>query len=273
MNDFRPQRFNILPLAVKNLLIINGLMFLATVVFQGLNIDLTDVLGLHFFTSDKFKPYQLVTHMFMHGSWLHIFSNMFALWMFGSVLENVWGPKKFLFFYFVCGLGGAFMHLGVSWWQYHNMLNAVNAYQQHPGIGEFASFASRYDYLVDMRKVQAFINDWKAHPGDQYFLAQSRELASGFLTIFADIPIVGASGAIFGVLVAFGMLFPDTYLYVYFFLPVKAKYFVIFYALFELYAGFSGAQDGIAHFAHIGGAFIGFIVVRYWNRGQRKGLF
>src|SRR5580765_652789 len=121
MTDFRPQGFNILPLVVKNLLILNGLMFLATIVAQRYGYDLTDVLGLHFFASEKFKPFQLVTHMFMHGSFLHIFSNMFALWMFGSVLENVWGPKRFLFFYFACGLGGAFMHLGVSWWQYHQI--------------------------------------------------------------------------------------------------------------------------------------------------------
>src|SRR5580765_3844879 len=112
MDQFRPGRFQILPLVVKNLLIINGLMFLATIVLENYHFDLTDSLGLHFFASSKFRPYQLITHMFMHGSFLHIFSNMFALWMFGSVLENVWGPKRFLIFYFVCGLGGDFMHLG-----------------------------------------------------------------------------------------------------------------------------------------------------------------
>src|SRR4030095_11906735 len=107
----------------------------------------------------------------------------------------------------------------------------------------------RYDYLVNMGRIQEFINAWRQNPQDPTFIAQSREMADEFLRIFSDIPIVGASGAVFGVLIAFGLMFPDTYLYVYFFLPVKAKYFVIFYALFELYAGFTGAQDGVAHFA------------------------
>jgi membrane associated rhomboid family serine protease len=249
-------------------------MFLATIALERTyNLDLTDILGLHFFTSEKFRPFQLVTHMFMHGSIWHIFSNMFALWMFGSVLENVWGPKRFFIFYFVCGLGGAMMHLGVTAWQYHEMVNAVNSYQLHPGIPEFATFAARYDYLVDMTKVDDFINQWKLNPNDISFIDQSRELANEFLRIFADIPIVGASGAVFGVLIAFGLLFPNTYLYVYFFLPVKAKYFVIFYALFELYAGFTGTQDNIAHFAHIGGALIGFLLVKYWNRNRRTDFF
>lgn len=273
MSDYRPQSFNILPPVVKNLLILNGLMFLGTLAASQFGYDLTDLFGLHFFTSDQFKPFQLVTHMFMHGSFLHIFSNMFALWMFGSGLENLWGPKRFLAFYFACGLGGACLHLGVTWWQYEQLLNAVNAYQQHPGIPEFASFASRFDYLVDMNKVQAFIDQWKLSPGDPTMIMQSRELASGFLKILADVPIVGASGAVFGVLVAFGMMFPNTYLYIYFLFPLKAKYFVIFYAAFELYAGFSGAQDGIAHFAHIGGAVIGFILVKLWNRNRRTDFF
>jgi membrane associated rhomboid family serine protease len=273
MQNLRPQSFNILPLVVKNLLIINGLLFLASIVLTNYHFDLINLLGLHFFTSSLFAPYQMVTHMFMHGSFMHIFSNMFALWMFGSALENVWGPKRFFIFYFACGFGGAFLHLGVAAWQFNDLQQAVNSYQLNPGIPEFATFASRYDYLVDMGRVQSFINDWKINPNEPAFINQSQELANSFLKIFADVPIVGASGAVFGVLVAFGLLFPNMRLYVYFFLPVKAKYFVIFYALFELYAGFTGARDGVAHFAHIGGALIGFLMVRYWNKNRRADFF
>src|SRR5262245_29757200 len=110
MNDYRPYKFDVMPPVVKNLLMINGLMYLATVAFYGMDIDLTTKLGLFYFESDYFHPYQFVTHMFMHGSLLHIFSNMFALWMFGMRLENLWGPKRFLFFYFFCGLGAAGIH-------------------------------------------------------------------------------------------------------------------------------------------------------------------
>ena len=275
MTNFRPQGFQILPLVVKNLLIINGLLFLATVVLQSsYNIRLVDILGLHFFTSSEFRPYQLVTHMFMHGSLMHIFSNMFSLWMFGSVLENHWGPKRFLIFYFVCGLGGAFLHLGVTWYEYSNMQNAINAYLINPGIPEFATLSARYDHLLNMNAIDQFISQWKQQPLNPDFISQSGEMASSFLQILADIPIVGASGAVFGVLLGFGMLFPNTYLYLLFPpIPIKAKYFVIFYGLFELYAGFSGTQSGIAHFAHIGGMLFGFILIRLWNKNNRKDFY
>ncbi|HYV95531.1 MAG TPA: rhomboid family intramembrane serine protease [Chitinophagales bacterium] len=273
MDQFRPQGFNILPMVVKNLLIINGMMFLATLIFESRGVDLTDILGLHFFSSEKFRPYQLITHMFMHGSFLHIFSNMFALWMFGSMLESVWGPKRFLYFYFSCGLGGALAHLGVTWWQIHGIQNSISIYQNNPGIPQFATLTEKYDYLLNMDRVQGFIEFWKKNPGDTGIMQQSVQLAGEIPGLLADIPVVGASGAVFGVLVAFGVLFPNTYLYLYFFLPVKAKYFVVFYAGFELYAGIIGSQDGIAHFAHLGGALVGFLMVKYWNRNLRKDFF
>lgn len=270
MTNFRPQGFQILPLVVKNLLIINGLLFLATIVLQSsFHVSLINILGLHFFTSSEFRPYQLVTHMFMHGSLMHIFSNMFSLWMFGSALENHWGPKRFLLFYFVCGLGGAFLHLGITWFEYANMQDAVNSYLMNPGIAEFATLSAKYDYLVNMNAIDQFISQWKQYPLDASFVKQSEEMASSFLTILADIPIVGASGAVFGVLLGFGMLFPNTYLFLLFPpIPIKAKYFVFFYGLFELYAGFSGTQSGIAHFAHIGGMLFGFILIKLWARNR-----
>ncbi len=202
-----------LPPAVRWLLIINVGMFLLTWLLQSQGISLIFYLSLFYPTSPYFHIYQLITHMFMHGSISHIFFNMFALWMFGSLLENVWGSKRFLFFYFFCGLGAAAVQL--------------------------ASTAYVISQMHSQDAIDAIIN----------------------------IPTLGASGAIFGLLVAFGYLFPNTELYLMFIpIPVKAKYFVIGYAALELFFGFSGVEPGVAHFAHLGGALFGFILVYYWNK-------
>lgn len=221
MNEYRPHRFNAMPPVVKNLLIINGLMYLATLAFYKTGIDLNMKLGLFYIGSDYFHPYQFVTHMFMHGSLLHLFSNMFALWMFGMQLENFWGPKRFLFFYFFCGLGAAAIHSLVNYFEIQHLL-----------------------LTEDLQRMMNMIN----------------------------MPTVGASGAVFGVLLAFGMLFPNTRLMLLFPpIPIKAKYFVFFYAIFELYAGISSLNGGsnIAHFAHVGGMLFGYILIKYWNRRRR----
>lgn len=213
--------YNAIPPVVKNLLILNGLMFLATYVAQNFDIDLISLLGLHSIESEYFRPYQFVTHMFMHGGFLHIFSNMFALWMFGSKLEQVWGSKRFLFYYFFTGLGAAILHSGVTYWEI----------EQYRAAG------------VGLRQLTQLIN----------------------------IPTVGASGAVFGVLIGFGMLFPNTKLMLLFPpIPMKAKVFVFLYGAFELYAGFNSIHGGsnIAHFAHVGGMLFGFILIKYW---QKKG--
>jgi membrane associated rhomboid family serine protease len=218
-----PYKFNAMPDVVKNLLIINGLMYLATIALYGMEIDLTRILGLFYIESDYFRPYQFVTHMFMHGSLLHIFANMFALWMFGTRLENFWGPKRFLFFYFFCGFGAAIIHSTVTYLEIQHLEKTV----------------------TDM----------------------------GYLMQVRNIPTVGASGAVFGVLLAFGMIFPNTQLMLLFPpIPIKAKYFVFFYAIFELYAGISSIHGGsnIAHFAHLGGMLFGYILIKYWSRQRRN---
>jgi membrane associated rhomboid family serine protease len=274
MQQYRPSGFSILPPVVKNLMIINGLMFLTTIVSQSTaRFDLVNLLGLHFFTSEMFKPFQIVTHMFMHGSFMHIFSNMFALWMFGSMLENVWGPRRFLFFYLACGLGGAAAHSAVTGFQYASLVNDVNEYVAQPGVAAFATLIAQHDLLVDPFKTDQFIEAWKAAPNASDYLEASLRIANDLPSRLADIPVVGASGAVFGVLIAFGLLFQNTYLYIYFLFPIKAKYFVIFYAALELYAGFSGAQDGVAHFAHLGGALLGFIIVKFWQRNMRGNFY
>jgi membrane associated rhomboid family serine protease len=248
MTEFRPNRFEILPLVIKNLLIINGLVFFAQFVFdkQGI-INIDDVFALHTWQSPLFKPWQLVTHMFMHGNIGHILSNMFALWMFGSILENLWGPKRFLIFYMVCGLGAALCHMGVLY------------YENQAMIHQFQSIASDID-------AQNFVMKYRP-TGYEQTVKQVFESHLNEAT-------VGASGAVFGCLVAFGYLFPITRIYLYFFLPMIAKWFVLLYALFELSMAISNsAGDNVAHVAHLGGAIVGFLLVYYWNKNNRRTFY
>jgi membrane associated rhomboid family serine protease len=207
MSDFRYTRPNNLPPVLKNLIIINVLVFIAQLTLDPI-MGLTNKLALWPIGSEEFEPYQIATHMFTHGFFFHIFFNMFALWMFGKELENYWGPKRFLFFYLVCGVGAAAAHLGV---------------QYLTGTGA---------------------------------------------------PAVGASGAVMGVLVAYAYLFPNTQLIIFPIpIPVKAKWAVLGYVAIDLFSGVSGRGDNVAHFAHLGGALTGFILVLIWNKTGRKRFY
>ena len=197
MSEYAPQGFRMLPPVVKNLIIINFIVFLATMVLEKYNYTgITTMCALNAVWTGRFRIWQLLTYMFMHGSWSHIFFNMFALWMFGYVLENYWGSRRFLFYYLVCGIGAGLCHLIVPGW-----------------------------------------------------------------TI-----TVGASGAVYGILLAFGMMFPNERIYLYFIMPIKAKWFVIGYAAIELLDGLFMTSDGIAHFAHLGGMLVGLILILYWRK-------
>jgi membrane associated rhomboid family serine protease len=234
---YRPSNFSELPEVVKNLLIINGLFFLATISLDNFGLDLVKIFGLHQFQSPDFKPHQIITHLFMHGDFTHLFFNMFALWMFGKILENFWGAKRFLTFYIVTGIGAAFVHLLISQYQILSISNQI------PEMLNLA-IEGRYNPSVPI----------------------SKKLTQLIIT-----PTVGASGAVFGLLLAFGMLFPNTLLYLYFAIPVKAKYFVIAYGLLELYAGISNnPADNVAHFAHLGGMIFGFFLIKYWRKNTNS---
>ena len=263
---------------VKNLLIINGLFFLATFLFKNQsNVELADYLGLHYVTSDLFQPYQFVTYMFMHGGIFHIFFNMFALFMFGNVLENLWGPKRFLIFYMVTGIGAALIYLGYQAFEYHQIEVAVQGFIKNTTPEEYLSvvkthFSDLYSNPENRPIFDNFINEWSKNIGNPYFSERAINEISQFITFKENIPMVGASGAIFGILIAFGMLFPNTELMLMFVpIPIKAKYAVIIYAVAELFFGvarFSG--DNIAHFAHLGGALFGFILVKYWQKKSNR---
>lgn len=233
MTDFRPMGFRILPPVIKNLLIINGLVFLAQNTLHINGFDFDNFFALHDIRSVYFRPHQLVTHMFMHGGWDHILFNMLALWMFGSNLENVWGSKRFLIFYMACGLGAAALHLTVLY------------FENIPYIEQFNQLS-----FHDQEIVRYSVN----YPLNQATL--------------------GASGAIFGCLAAFGYLFPNSYIYIYFLFPIKAKWFVLFYAAIELNSAVrNSAGDNVAHWAHLGGALVGIILVYIWNKTNRRHFY
>ncbi len=233
------------PPVVKNLIILNILFFLATYVLAGsFGIDLNKYLALYLPASEHFRPYQFVSHMFMHGSISHIFFNMFALWMFGRVLEGVWGGKRFFIFYFVTGLGAAIVHTFVNYL-------------------EFASVKSQLSPEQIESVLQEGYNAWE----------QSKNFVNplmGKMNTLMNVRTVGASGAVYGVLLGFGMLFPNTQLMLLFPpIPIKAKYFVIFYGSLELVLAFAQPGSHIAHFAHLGGMIFGFILIRYWAKNKK----
>ena len=279
LQQYRPSGFKLLPEVVKNLLIINGIFFLATVIFENRGIDLTDTLGLHYFASDKFRPYQLITYMFMHGNFGHILFNMFALWMFGAALENFWGPKKFLFYYLFTGIGAALTHYAVVYYTLQPGLQYINDYLAHPSLDKLQTFINSDALKSFSSKEMAdhytdFSNSFNSLLNVDYNAAirLSVEYMQNFRTDLLNAPVVvGASGAIFGLLLAYGMMFPNNIIYVYFAIPLKAKYFVIIYGLVELFSGVANVQgDNVAHFAHLGGLLFGIILILFWRDQNRR---
>ena len=231
-----------MPPVVKNIILINVLMLLADYAAKSVfGIDLTRVLGLYFPRSEQFMPLQIVTHMFMHGGFAHLFFNMFALYMFGQVLENVWGPRRFFVYYIVCGLGAALVHESVIGIQYARAMRDISPDQLQIVMNEGTDLFLRGKVFANesMKNLQMLLN----------------------------IPTVGASGAVFGILLAFGVLFPNTRLMLLIPpVPIRAKYFVLFYGALELYLAVTQPGSNIAHAAHLGGMLFGFILIRYWRK-------
>lgn len=253
--QFRPSRFEVLPVVIKNLLIINALVYLAQLTL-GKEFALDDWFALHTWQSQLFKPWQLITHMFMHARENpgHLLGNMFALWMFGSTLENTWGSKRFLGFYLVCGLGAAFCHLGVLYFENEVMINAYKSIS-----------------VNDASSIQNFIIKYLPVPQE---IPYNYDIASQVLEVRLNEATIGASGAVFGCLAAYAYLFPNTYLYVYLLIPIKAKWFVLLYAGFEFTQAISNsAGDNVAHVAHLGGALVGFLLVYFWNKNNRRTFY
>ena len=264
---YSPRGFNVLPPVVKNLLIINVLVFLSQLtVEQVFKVDLVDYMGMHYWGSSKFNPAQLVTYMFLHGNFTHILFNMFALWMFGNTLENVWGGKRFLIYYMVTGVGAALIHMLVLWIGIAGIQSDISQVMMSPTPEAFTAFLANH-FPGFEGQLSQFINTWSMNPRDPAAISQASMYMNDLLTLKMDVPTVGASGAVFGILLAFGMMFPNSLIYLYFFIPIKAKWFVIAYGAMELYFGIANnAGDNVAHFAHLGGMIFGFFLIKYWNK-------
>jgi membrane associated rhomboid family serine protease len=234
--------FLALPPVVKNIILINVLMLIANWTAKSVfGVDLSTILGLYYPKSEQFMPLQILTHMFMHANFMHLFFNMFALYMFGGILENIWGPKRFFIYYMVCGLGAAFVHESVIMFQYNKIMSIITPDQLQMVLNDGA----------------AYLNEGKVFTNETMMNLQK----------LLNIPTVGASGAIFGVLLAFGVLFPNTQLMLLFPpIPIKAKYFVIGYGAIELWLAVTQPGSNIAHAAHLGGMLFGYILIRYWRK-------
>jgi membrane associated rhomboid family serine protease len=248
---------------VKHLLIINILMFLASNIFS------TSMLALHYPASENFRTYQIITHFFMHANLAHLFFNMFALVMFGSALEAFWGPRRFLFFYIVCALGAALLHNLWNYYDFSQMQRLIEQFQSNPTYDHFWAFFNETP-LPKIKENEGFFQDMsrRLRNGDSTVAVQTAHEMQRYLSGKMSIPVVGASGAIFGLLLAFGMYFPNTELMLIFLpIPIKAKYFIPILMLVELYLGVNQfSWDNIAHFAHLGGALTGFLLILYWRK-------
>ena len=231
---------------VKHLLIINGIFFFAT---NALGPFFTDLMALHFYLNPSFQVWQPVTHMFMHGSFNHILFNMFGLWMFGSPLEQLWGRQKFLFYFFSTGLGAAVLQMIAYAFQFHSVSEVLNA----------AGYTTTN--IIDSIAIGRLNPEWLDHV--------SRAQIQAAYDVYST-SMVGASGALYGIIVAFAFIFPNVNLYLFLIpIPIKAKYFVPLLILGDLFFGFTSYSLGpIAHFAHVGGAFTGFMMMYFWRRNQ-----
>ncbi|NCT09193.1 MAG: rhomboid family intramembrane serine protease [Flavobacteriia bacterium] len=235
--------------AIKHIIIINVIVFIAP---QLLQTDFTNILALHFPKNEHFGFWQYVTHMFMHGGFAHILFNMYGLWAFGTPLEQMWGKNKFIFFYFSAGIGAGLIYTLVNYYQFNSIYELfINAGLTNDEIISILKAGSTTDYRVTTAITQL----------------QFEKIFSLY-----NAPAVGASGAVYGVLVAFGMYFKDAKLALIFFpVPIAAKYFIPIMILGDLFFGMTKYSVGnIAHFAHIGGAIIGFLLAFYWKKNHFK---
>jgi len=235
------QKFSHLPEVVRNLMIVNGLFFLATWSLESRGIDLINLFALHQFQSPDFQPHQLITHMFMHANFTHLFFNMFTLWMFGKTLENKWGSKRFLTYYLITGFGAALIYVGYIQFQIYNISSQLDTelINQVLNASRDSKISANQSEILSMQKLYALIN----------------------------VPMLGASGAVYGLLLAFGMLFPNAIIYLYMAIPIKTKYFVAGIGVLALYNGIgNNPGDNVAHFAHLGGMIFGIILLKYWKK-------
>lgn len=250
---------------VKNLLIINVVIFLLQSLVKA--IDVSAIFALWNFGSENFAPYQFFTYMFAHGSFTHLLFNMFGLIFLGPLLEQFWGPKKFLTFYLITGIGAALVYSGIKGVELHNLKNAVSAYEANPDPERFNNFVEKYVGRPS-QNLYNLINAYAAEPNNQQYRENSVHIARRVYDENLNLGrMVGASGAIYGILMAFGLLFPNLELMLIFPpIPIKAKYMVLILGVLAIYLGFQrNPGDNVAHFAHLGGMVFAYIMIRFWR--------
>jgi membrane associated rhomboid family serine protease len=263
--------FNNLPTVTKNFLIINALMLFATAAFENQHINLTQMLGAHNFLSPLFQPYQIVTHFFMHGGIQHLIVNMFGLVLFGSHLERIWGSKKFFWFYIISALGALVLYAGYGTWEMYQLKQQILAETNGNNALVVVDNILRSAAKLNQGVVAFIDNSFNEAviQGDIYLTQSNMELYSKYIAS-GFTPMVGASGAIYGILVAFAVLFPNTELMLLIPpIPIKAKYLVGILMIISLYSSFNDDGSSVAHLAHLGGGVIGFILVKLMNRNRR----
>lgn len=251
------------PTVTQNIIILNIIVFVATILlrFQGINLD--DILGAHYFNTPLFKPWQLITHAFMHADVMHIFMNMFVLYTFGSFLERLWGPKRFFSVYLLSAFGAIFLYSLVGYFQVHQLQTFID--QDH--------FLAGVNGII-----QEYGHDINVYDAVKEYMIHENVTSQSFVDVvyqytgMSITPMVGASGAVFGLMAAFAILFPNTEMQLLFIpFPIKAKYLIGGYFVFELYASFHQySGDHVAHLAHVGGAIVGAIIVLFWRKSGRS---
>lgn len=253
--------FQNIPQVTKNILILNILFFVATLVMQGQNVDLIRLLGTHYVNSPLFEPFQIVTHFFMHANIFHIFINMWLFVMLGGFLERLWGPQRFFIFYIISALAAFALHNFIGVYQVEQMKALLGEEIPVDQLNNIVRTTSLFNLE---NAINQFLMD---HPVGDITLIEN------YIRMIYT-PMVGASGAVFGVMAAFAILFPNTEFYLYFMIPVKAKYLVGVYLIYEVYSAFqNNLDDPVAHLAHIGGAVAGAIMVIIWRKKDRSNFY
>lgn len=254
---------------VKNLLLITVAAYLIPSILGWSNINA--ILGLWHISSPHFQPFQFFTYMFAHGGLMHLLFNMLGLIFLGPTLEQFWGPKRFLTFYMITGIGAGVFYEGVKYTQTIPMHNRVEQYMADPNPEDFAIYVGKYlNYPAE--EVYDFIDVYSENPTNRSYVSESKKIVEAIYARQINVPMVGASGAIYGILMAFGLLFPNTRLMLLFPpIPIKAKYFVLILGGMAIYSEFSHtAGDNVAHLAHLGGMIFAFIMIRIWRKDKNS---
>ncbi len=253
---------------VKNILIANVGIFLIQSLFS---IELSGLLGVHYIFSDHFFIFQYLTYMWLHGGMYHLFGNMFAVLIFGPMLERVWGSRKFLFFYLATGIGAGLLYGVADTIEKGSLKSDTEAFIADPNPDDFYIYIHEHAKRFNIVALTDFADDYYDNSSDPFYKNNAVEYVKQLYSNMSNVPMIGASGAVFGVLMAFAMLFPNVQLILLFPpIPIKAKYLVFFYGAFELYSEINRTGgDNVAHFAHLSGMLVAFLILRIWARNGR----